>query len=61
MKTKESGYQIRVGYVTSFVVKDLADNHIVAAFDKLEDAVAHFPTAEVHEGAWKKAKELGEK
>jgi hypothetical protein len=61
MKKKDSGYEIRVGYVTPFIVKDLADNHIVAAFDTLREAMDHFPTAEVTEGAWRKAKELGQK
>ena len=64
VKKKEApatGYRIRVGYVTSYVVEDRSDHSIVAAFDSLRAAMSHFPTAEVSESAWRKAKELGQK
>jgi len=55
----KSGYRIRVGWVTPFIVED-ADHQVIAAFDSLKSARDHFPTAKIDANAWRKARELGE-
>lgn len=54
-----SGFEIRVGYVTPFVVYD--SEHPIAAFHSLTAAKSYFPSAKVSDGAERKARELGEK
>lgn len=66
-----SGYEIRVGYVTPFVVVEVSggtehcvgcDTRVispVAAFHTLNEARSHFPSAKVSDGVERKARELG--
>lgn len=53
-----SGFEIRVGYVTPFVVYD--GEQPIAAFHSLTAAKSYFPSAKVSDGAERKARELGE-
>lgn len=58
-----SGYEIRVGMSSPFIVVLTSATHDydpVGAFDSLKSARQHFPSAAVSEGAQRKAKELGE-
>lgn len=54
-----SGYEIRVGFVTPFVV--WRDDSPAGAFHSLREARQHFPSATVTESAERKARELGER
>ncbi len=58
-----SGYEIRVGMSSHFIVVELGAAHDfdpVAAFHSLREARQHFPSATVSDGAQRKARELGE-
>jgi hypothetical protein len=57
------GYEIRVGMSSAFIVVLASATHDydpVQAFHSLAEAVAHFPSAIVTEGAQRKARENGE-
>lgn len=59
-----SGYEIRAGMSSPFVVVQTSATHDfdpIAAFDSLRAARAHFPSATVSEGAERKARENGER
>lgn len=54
-----SGCEIRVGFVSNYVVWQ--NDSPVGAFHSLNEAISHFPSATVTDGAIKKACELGER
>ena len=59
-----SGYEIRIGMSSPYIVVQASaanDFDPVAAFDSLQSAMEHFPSARVTDGALRKAKEKGEK